>query len=109
MILEYKYEDKFHNGELTIGLSLDGYEIRGSNYKRIILRNPYFKKEDDHYKNIRAFGFPASIGNWGFINGCFCFHENEVIGMGEIKNKLSVANYTTVMFEIGNFEIWFNE
>ena len=109
MVIPYKYEDKFHNGDLVIGLSLDGKEVQGSNYKRIMLRNLCFKKIGNHYENIREFGFPESVSEWGVVNGCLCFDNEKIISVGETEKRRYVGTRTTVVFEPGNFKIWFNE
>lgn len=109
MIIPYKYEDKFHNSELIIGLSLDGKEVRGSNYNRIVLKNSYFKKTGDHYENIRGFGFSESLSEWGVIDGCLCFDGKQIISIGDIGKRKWIGTRTSVVFDPGNFKIWFNE
>ena len=57
MVIPYRYEDKFHNGDLVICLCLDGKGVLGYNYKRIMLRNLYFKKNGDHLKTLESLDF----------------------------------------------------
>jgi len=109
MVIPYKYEEKFLNNELEIGLSLIGKEISAPDHKRIKLHSYCFEKVGDHYENTTIFGFPESISEWGFVDGCLCFDGDQLVTVGESTIKRYVRSYTQVVFMPKDFEIWFNE
>lgn len=109
MVLKRTHEDKFKNGELTIGLCLDNDEISGSGYGRIVLKNFYFKKVEDHYENIREFGFRESHEPWGKINGCICFDGSNAIAFSDRELEKYVGRQVIVSYQPGDFKIWFKE